>query len=96
MSQFAIEDLFRTASGDGVTIPLRFSPSRTDSDEILKAWNIERSHSIECELLLKLLRRAMARSLKAKFPPSEASNRKNRDLIRAIDTRLNKSPSGLS
>ncbi len=93
MSQFAIEDLFRTAAGDGVTIPWRTPSPSMDSNEILKAWSIERGHSIECELLLKLLRKAIARSLRNNATQSATERRNTRDLIRQIDGRLKNSPS---
>ncbi len=93
MSQFAIEDLFRTAAGDGATIPSRMPAAAMDSRELLEAWNIERGHTIECELLLKVLRKAIARSLQTNVGQSATERRNHRDLIRQIDGRLKKSPS---
>ena len=96
MSKFMIEDLLRTAAGDGGSVPVGpKSPSR-EIGELFEAWSIECGHNIECDLLLKRSRAAIAHLLTAQTPQSRHEKRLAKDLIRQIDHRLGKRPSNRS
>ena len=77
MSKFTIEDLLRTAPGDGASMSSGVSIPPLDYDDLLKAWAIERGHNIECEFLLDLSRITIAQLLE---------NVANQSLIERIDT----------
>lgn len=81
-----LEDLWKTAASDGASCPVGPSVSRTGAelDQIMEAWFLERSRSIESSLLLDQSRKLLERVL-AGGPISANERRKARCLIRAID-----------
>ena len=88
MSQNFIDELLRSAAGDGGSLLMDARWHRTDFDDLLKAWTIERGHSIECEILLNLSRAAIARLMATGTDSSSAVDQDTTDLIREIDHRL--------
>jgi hypothetical protein len=88
LSDFTIEGLLRTAGGDGGSVPMAARPDRPESDDLYRAWEIERSHSIETEMLLTLSRAAIARLLETPESPAGLDARTTLDLIEQIDSHL--------
>ena len=60
-----LEDLWQGAATDGASTPAgpRSFGTETEFQELMKAWLIERQHSVEYEFLLKQSRRVIARLL---------------------------------
>ena len=92
MSQFFIDELLRSAAGDGGSLPIDVRPYRMDFDDLFEAWSIERSHSIECEMLLNLSRDTIARLMATSADQAVAPDEDTGDLIREINDRLRNSP----
>ena len=63
MSEFTFAELLRSAAGDGASVPTRVEPPDLVYEALFEAWSIERGHSIECEILLRLSRAAIAQLL---------------------------------
>ena len=92
MSQSFIDELLRSAAGDGGSLPINAKPYRMDFDDLLNAWSIERSHSIECEMLLNLSRAIIARLMATDTNQVVAADQDTTDLIHQIDDRLRNRP----
>lgn len=90
MSRFVIEDLLRTAAGDGGSVPFRTNLPVMDSMELFDAWSLEREQTIECEMLLGLSKATLVRLLENEKNPSARGRRSAMALIRQIDHRLKK------
>ena len=84
-NRIGLEALWETAASDGASCPVGPGSSHDGAEiqQILDAWSLERSRSIETSLLLDLSRKLLERVLSG-GPLSDDERRMARTLIRAI------------
>jgi len=81
-----LEDLWKSAADDGASMPLGPTVARTeaDFDELMEAWFLERSNSIEYEMLLSQAHQMIAHLL-SEGKDTPVGRKKARRLLREID-----------
>ena len=96
MQRSAFEVLLQSAAGDGgaATFGRRSTP-RVELEDLMQAWSIERSRSVEYEILLELSRAAIADLLATDDRRTSSPDHLQdlRALLRRIDTQLDAGPS---
>jgi len=78
-----LENLWKTAAGDGASIPVGMSRPDCEFDALLDAWFRERQDSIECRLYLDEAGRLLRELLDTETMPAQL-RRRGRTLLRAI------------
>lgn len=92
MSDSPMDELLRSAAGDDGSFMIPSQVRGRDHDDLIRAWSLERGHSIECEILLNLSRTAIVRFMAIIKDLTTTEMLESDNLIREIDLRLRGCP----